>query len=74
VVVDLITTPFEPVTDTGDLITTMTKEGAVVSTLAGNGEKGLSDGQVPNVRYSKPYSVVVAAIDHFLVSDFGSVW
>jgi hypothetical protein len=50
VVVDLITTPFAPLTDKGNLITTMTKEGAVVSTLAGNGEKGLADGQVPNVR------------------------
>jgi sugar lactone lactonase YvrE len=50
---------------------TVTKEGAVVSTLAGNGKAGLLDGQGPNARFNNPHSVVVAANGDLIVSDQG---
>jgi sugar lactone lactonase YvrE len=53
-------------------IRSVAKEGAVVSTLAGNGEAGFADGQGPNARFNKPYSVVVAANGDFIVSDSGN--
>jgi hypothetical protein len=36
----------------------VTKAGAVVSTLAGNGEAGFADGQGTDARFNKPHSVV----------------
>jgi len=51
---------------------TVTRAGAVVSTLAGNGEAGFVDGQGPNARFNKPHSVVVAANGDFIVSDHGN--
>jgi sugar lactone lactonase YvrE len=48
---------------------TVTRAGAVVSTLAGNGEAGFVDGQGPNARFNLPHSVVVAANGDFIVSD-----
>jgi hypothetical protein len=53
-------------------IRSVATEGAVVSTLAGNEEAGLAYGQGPNVRFNKPYSVVVAANGDFIVSDSGN--
>jgi hypothetical protein len=50
-------------------VRTVTRAGAVVSTLAGNGEAGFVDGQGPNARFSRPQSVVVAANGDFIVSD-----
>jgi sugar lactone lactonase YvrE len=47
----------------------VTKAGAVVSTLAGNGEAGLADGQGANARFNNPYGVVVAANGDLIVSD-----
>ena len=51
---------------------TVTRAGAVVSTLAGNGEAGFVDGQGPNARFNEPHSVVVAANGDFIVSDSGN--
>jgi sugar lactone lactonase YvrE len=48
---------------------TVTRAGAVVRTLAGNGEAGFVDGQGPNARFNGPHSVVVAANGDFIVSD-----
>jgi hypothetical protein len=48
---------------------TVTRAGAVVSTLTGNGEAGFVDGQGPNARFNLPHSVVVAANGDFIVSD-----
>ena len=48
---------------------TVTRAGAVVSTLAGNGEAGFVDGQGPNARFNSPHSVVVAANGDCIVSD-----
>jgi sugar lactone lactonase YvrE len=53
-------------------IRSVAKEGAVVSTLAGNGEAGFADGQGPNARFNKPFGVVVAANGDFIVSDKGN--
>ena len=50
-------------------VRTVTRAGAVVSTLAGNGEAGFVDGQGPIARFNKPHSVVVAANGDFIVSD-----
>jgi RNase P/RNase MRP subunit p29 len=47
----------------------VTKAGAVVSTLAGNGEKGFADGQGAEARFNCPHSVVVAANGDLIVSD-----
>jgi hypothetical protein len=47
----------------------VTKAGAVVSTLAGNGEAGFAEGQGADARFNKPHSVVVAANGDFIVSD-----
>jgi hypothetical protein len=48
------------------------KAGAVVSTLADNGEAGFADGQGADARFNKPHSVVVAANGDLIVSDFGN--
>ena len=53
-------------------IRSVAKEGAVVSTLAGNGQAGFADGQGPNARFNNPCSVVVAANGDFIVSDVGN--
>jgi DNA-binding beta-propeller fold protein YncE len=50
----------------------VTRAGAVVSTLAGNGEAGFVDGQGPIARFNRPHSVVVAANGDFIVSDMGN--
>ena len=50
----------------------VTKAGAVVSTLAGNGEAGFADGQGADARFNKPHSVVVAANGDLIVSDQGN--
>ena len=50
-------------------VRTVTRAGAVVSTLAGNREAGFVDGQGPNARFYGPHSVVVAANGDFIVSD-----
>ena len=50
----------------------VTKAGAVVSTLAGNGEAGFADGQGADARFNRPHSVVVAANGDFIVSDTGN--
>jgi DNA-binding beta-propeller fold protein YncE len=50
-------------------VRTVTRAGALVSTLAGNGEAGFVDGQGPNARSNGPHSVVVAANGDFIVSD-----
>ena len=50
----------------------VTKAGAVVSTLAGNGEAGFADGQGTDARFNNPYSVVVAANGDLIVSDRGN--
>jgi secreted PhoX family phosphatase len=50
----------------------VTKAGAVVSTLAGNGEAGFADGQGEDARFNKPHSVVVAANGDLIVSDSGN--
>ena len=47
----------------------VTKAGAVVSTLAGNGEAGFADGQGADARFNGPHSVVVAANGDLIVSD-----
>ena len=47
----------------------VTKAGAVVSTLAGNGEAGFADGQGADARFNQPHIVVVAANGDFIVSD-----
>ena len=47
----------------------VTKAGAVVSTLAGNGEAGFADGQGADARFNCPHSVVVAANGDLIVSD-----
>jgi streptogramin lyase len=52
-----------------NVLRTVTRAGAVVSTLAGNGEAGFVDGQGPNSRFNGPRSVVVAANGDFIVSD-----
>jgi DNA-binding beta-propeller fold protein YncE len=51
---------------------TVAKAGAVVNTLAGNGEAGFEDGQGQNARFNNPHSVVVTANGDFIVSDYGS--
>ena len=53
-------------------IRSVTREGAVVSTLAGNMQAGFADGQGANARFNQPYNVVVAANGHFIVSDTGN--
>jgi hypothetical protein len=47
----------------------VTKAGAVVSTLAGNGEAGFADGQGADARFNNPHSVVVATNGDLIVSD-----
>ena len=47
----------------------ITKEGAVVTTLAGNGEEDFTDGQGAEARFSEPTSVVLAANGRTLVAD-----
>ena len=47
----------------------VTKAGAVVSTLAGNGKAGFADGQGADARFNRPYSVMVAANGDLIVSD-----
>jgi len=47
----------------------VTKEGAVVTTLAGNGEEDFTDGQGAEARFSEPTSVVLAANGRTLVAD-----
>ncbi len=54
----------------GHAIRKVTKAGAVVSTLAGNGEAGFADGQGADARFNKPQSVVVAANGDIIVSDY----
>ncbi len=56
----------------GHTIRKVTKAGAVVSTLAGNGEAGFADGQGEVARFYKPYGVVVAANGNCIVSDSGN--
>jgi sugar lactone lactonase YvrE len=51
------------------VIRKVTKAGAVVSTLAGNGEAGFADGQGADARFNGPHSVVVAANGDLIVSD-----
>ena len=46
---------------------TVTRAGAVVSTLAGNGEAGFVDEKGLNGRFNDPHSVVVAANGDFIV-------
>ena len=53
----------------GHTIRKVTKAGAVVSTLAGNGKAGFADGQGADARFNRPYSVVVAANGDLIVSD-----
>jgi hypothetical protein len=53
-------------------VRTVTRAGAVVSTLAGNGEAGFVDGQGPNARFNEPHSVVVTANGDFIVSEWGN--
>ena len=53
----------------GHAIRKVTKAGAVVSTLAGNGEEGFADGQGADARFNRPHSVVVAANGDLIVSD-----
>jgi hypothetical protein len=50
----------------------VTKAGAVVSKLAGNGEKGFADGQGAEARFNGPHSMVVAANGDLIVSDCGN--
>jgi DNA-binding beta-propeller fold protein YncE len=48
------------------------KVGAVVRTLAGNGEAGFTDGVGTSARFSFPTSVVLATNGDLIVSDFGN--
>ena len=47
----------------------VTKAGAVVSTLAGNGKADFADEQGADTRFNMPHSVVVAANGDLIVSD-----
>jgi hypothetical protein len=53
-------------------IRSVAKEGTVVSTLAGNGKVGFTDGQGPNARFNNPCSVVVPVNGDFIVSYKGN--
>jgi hypothetical protein len=57
------------VDEDNNAIRSVTKESAVVSTLAGNGQAGFADGHGLNARFNKPHSVVVAANGDLIVSD-----
>ena len=45
-------------------IRSVTREGAVVSTLDANMQAGFADGQGTNTRFNQPYNVVVAVNGH----------
>ena len=55
-------------------IRTVSKVGAVVSTLAGNGEAGSADGQGVDAAFNDPTDVVLAANGDLLLSDTRSAW
>ena len=61
------------VTDSSShVICKVTKSGSVVSTIAGNGEEGFTDGQGEDAHFNQSHSVVVAANGDLIVSDRGN--
>ena len=50
----------------------VTKAGAVVSTLAGNGEAGFADGQGADARFNMPLGLVMDPEGNVLVADYGN--
>lgn len=60
------------IADTGNQRIRKLSPAGMVSTFAGSGVRGISDGVGTNAEFSSPFGMTIDAMDNLYVSDFGS--